>query len=139
MSELKIDELIVSYAENKSEMNSYKKISDKQNAEIKAYMRENELLEKEAGNYIATYKVESRESINEDILLEQLKNCQYLPEGIIKTKEYVDMDALETAVYNGKLTKETVVSLDKARIVKPVEVLRIKKVKKNEKRNKSVD
>lgn len=125
-----IENLIVSYAENKNEMNKYKKISDKQNAEIKSYMRENELPEKEAGDYIATFSVETRESMNEDLLLEIVKGFDDLPENIVKTKEYVDTDALEAAVYNKMISKDNILALDKARVEKRVEVLRIKKSRK---------
>lgn len=130
MSQNDIEKLIVSYAENKSEMNKYKKVSDKQNAEIKAYMRENKLSEKDAGDYTVTFSVEPREKMDEDLLLEIVKGFDDLPEGVIKTAEYVDTDALESAVYNKLISKENILAIDKARVEKPVEVLRIKKARK---------
>ena len=50
--------------------------------------------------------------------------------GIIKTKEYVDFDALEKAIYNGLLPGETLLEMDKAREVKEVVTLRVTKIKK---------
>lgn len=125
-----LDELIPRYAANKSEMESYKKICDKENAQIKAVMKSFVVQNYEAGGYKATYSVSKRESMNEEMLL-QIAHMHGIPE-IVKTKEYIDFDALEHAIYNGQISDEVLMEMDKAKETKEVVTLRISKVKNEE-------
>ena len=88
-----LDSLIPQYAANKREQDSYKKLCDKENAQIKAIMQDYALPQYIAGGYKATYTIQKRESINEELLLE-IAHQHGIPE-IVKTKEYIDFDALE--------------------------------------------
>ena len=99
MSELK--ELIPRYYEMKSEMDSYKKQCDADNAEIKRIMIENKSLEESADGYKAKITVVEKEDFNEIKLLQKLKEIGKTE--CIKTKEYVDMDVLENIIYNHEL------------------------------------
>lgn len=127
----KLDTLIPQYAENKSMLDDYKKICDKENKQIKELMTDDTY---EAGGYKATKSVQIRESLNEDRLLAIASQHRVFRDiGIIKTKEYVDMEALESAIYKGMLDKETLMEIDKCRESKEVVTLRISKVK--EKKN----
>ena len=126
----RLDELIPQYAQNKSELDSYKKICDKENAQIKELMKDGEH-EYETGGYRAVYSVSSRDTINEERLLE-IAHHYGIPE-IVKTKEYIDFDALEKALYDGKIAKEVIMEIDKAKESKEVVTLRITKIKKKEK------
>ena len=65
-----LDTLIPQFAANKREQDSYKKLCDKEGAEIKAIMQSFVLPHYEAGGYRATYTIQKRESINEELLLE---------------------------------------------------------------------
>ena len=129
-----LDTLIPQYAENKAELDSYKKICDKENAEIKAVMADFALQHYEAGGYKATYSVSQRESMNEEMLISMFTSVpgfvkvaeQY---GIVKTKEYIDYDALENALYNNAMSNDQVIEMNKAREVKEVVTLRVTKVK----------
>ena len=125
-----LDELIPQYAQNKSEMESYKKICDKENAQIKAVMKSFVVQTYQAGGYKASYSVSKRESMNEEMLL-QIAHMHGIPE-IVKTKEYIDYDALEHAIYNGQISDEVLMEMDKAKEVKEVVTLRISKVKNEE-------
>ena len=125
-----LDELIPQYAQNKSEMESYKKIWDKENAQIKAVMKSFAVQTYQAGGYKASYSVSKRESMNEEMLLE-IAHMHGIPE-IVKTKEYIDYDALEHAIYNGQISDEVLMEMDKAKEVKEVVTLRISKVKNEE-------
>ena len=125
-----LDELIPRYAANKSELESYKKICDKENAQIKAVMKSFVVQNYEAGGYKASYSVSKRESMNEEMLL-QIAHMHGIPE-IVKTKEYIDFDALERAIYNGQISDEVLMEMDKAKEVKEVVTLRISKVKNEE-------
>lgn len=123
----RLDELIPQYASNKNEMDAYKKLCDKENAEIKSIMKDLALQKYEAGEYKATYTISKRETMDEEILLE-IAHQFGIPE-IVKTKEYIDFDALENAIYNGKISPEILTEMDRARSVKEVVTLRISKKK----------
>ncbi len=131
----KLDELVPRYGDEKTEMDRYKKLCDADNAEIKSIMSDLALQHYTAGKYKVTRSVQERESVDEDLLLTLLQNSPE-PEirlsGIIKTKEYVDFDALEAALYKEKLPKSVLLEIDKARTVKLVTTLKVSKVKKKE-------
>ena len=114
-------------------MDRYKKLCDADNAEIKTIMTDLALQHYTAGDYKVVRSVQERESIDEDLLLTILQNSPE-PEirlnGIIKTKEYVDFEALEAALYRELLPRSVLLEIDKARTIKPVVTLRISKVKK---------
>ena len=126
----KLEELVVTYALNKNELDSYKKICDKENAEIKARMAELDMDEVIAGDYVAKLTIQKRESMDEDMLLEVLRNNNYT--NVIRTKEYVDMDLLEREIYNGNVDKDTLVAMQKCKSVKEVPTLKIVKAKKED-------
>lgn len=130
-----LETLIPQYAQNKSELDSYKKICDDENKQIKDIMSVLNLEEKEVGGWIAKYYVQKRESMNEDKVLDYIHADGVLYHkaeelGIIKTKEYIDYDALEKAIYNDELSKETLIELDNAKEVKLVPTLKLVKAKK---------
>lgn len=127
MSEMTLDVLIPQYAENKSILDDYKKICDDENKQIKELMDEGSYV---VGDWKATKIVTVRESFNEDKLLETVKNLAI--KGIVKKKEYVDMDALESAIYKGKISKEMLLEIDKCRETKEIVALRVSKNKEKE-------
>lgn len=126
----RLEELIPQYALNKSELDSYKKICDKENAEIKQLMLSDNLDEKEVDGYRATCTVSTRESMNEEMMLEIAHNFG-IPE-IVKVREYIDYDALEKAIYDGNLSKDVLLEMEKAKEVKEVIMLKVSKIKKKE-------
>ena len=130
-NDVTLEELIPQYASNKAEMEDYKKICDKENAQIKEMMLADGLDEKEAGGYIAKRIVQHRETMNEAKLLEIAHQCG-IPE-IVKTKEYIDFDALESAIYNNRIPQDILLEMDKAKEVKEVVTLKVSKIKKKEK------
>ena len=123
-----LDELIPMYAQNKAEFDNYKKICEGQNAYIKRQLEELGEDEYTAGGYVVKRTVSTRESKNEERLLEMMKKHK-IP-GVIKTKEYVDMDALESYLYSSILFDDVAADLDSCREVKEVVQLRISKEKK---------
>lgn len=127
-----LNNLVASYGENKAELDVVKKQCDEENAEIKALMQKLNCTECESGGYVAKYSVENHDAMNEDKLLEFLsKDYQYyLDLGIIRQKDYIDSDALEDAIYHGKIDKKELIEMDKCREHKEVIKLRISKAKK---------
>ena len=123
--EERLSELLPVYQANKSEMDSYKKLVDKDNKEIKTIMLDSKLDEFIVDDIKATCSVSERQDFIEEALIEKLKDMKM--RGIIKKKEYVDMDALENAIYNGKVDAAALAS---CQTTKEVVTLRVSKVKK---------
>lgn len=126
----KLDELIPQYAENKEIADRYKKLCDADNSEIKAVMADYALPNYQVGDYTAVRSVSERESFNEELLLEIVRAFDTPGLGIIKTKEYIDYDALEAAIYNDKLSKDALLSIQRAKETKFVTTLRVSKKRK---------
>lgn len=133
-----LDELIPTYAENKAMLDDYKKICDSENKQIKELMEEGTY---EAGGYKATKSVSTRDDIKEDKILAKLsddmRECFEL-NNIIKTKEYIDMDNLESLIYSlnnkrdiesKKIKDELIELLDSCTERKDVVTLRVSKIK----------
>ena len=120
-----LKELIDNYAHNKNELDSYKELCDKANKEIKDIMKENDLTSFDTDNYTAKLGVQERTKFDEDTAINILKNSGLSSQdlkGIIKKKEYIDMDALESAIYHGKIMAS---DLSKANSVTQVYTLKV--------------
>lgn len=125
-----LDRLIPQYAANKSELDGYKKICDRENAEIKAIMKDFALQNYVVGGYKASYSRTKKDTPNEAKLIEIAKRHGIA--GVVKTKEYFDFDALEKAIYDGEISDHILLEIDGAIETKEVETLRISKAKKKE-------
>lgn len=129
-----LDELVMAYVENKKELDSYKKICDKENTQIKEAFEEQELTEHTVGNYTVKKVVAKKEKFDEDKLVNFFQSVIWADKGsmqcpYIKTQYVVDWDAVENAIYHGKLTKEQVLEMDKYKEVTEIVTLRISKAK----------
>lgn len=116
-----LDILIKDFYKNKKSADEYKKNADKKNIQIKSIMRENDLKDYTVDNFDVKYKIQERKNFNEDMLIKILNklNLSY----IIKQKEYVDMDGLENAIYNGIIN---VKDIEPCINIKEIEVLKVK-------------
>ena len=122
-----LDTLIPVYYDDKKNLDFYKKQCDAGNAKIKELMANQGIKDYEVDGITAKYIIQNKESMDEDKLLILLKERGY--ENVIKTKEYVDMDLLEDALYHDTIDKDTVVEMDKCKSVKEVIQLRVSKRK----------
>lgn len=122
-----LDNLIPIYYEDKTNFDFYKKQCDAGNAKIKELMAQQGLKDYEVNGITAKYIIQNKESMDEDKLLSILKERGY--ENVIRTKEYVDMDLLEDALYHDTIDKDTIVEMDKCKSVKEVIQLRVSKKK----------
>ena len=125
-----LEQLVPQYGINKSELDSYKKICDKESKELKELLINNDLDTFTAGGFTVTKSVQKRESLNEEKLIQILKDSGIDCSKLIKTKEYIDMDALESALYNSEIPEEIVWKMDDCTTVKELTTLRIKASKK---------
>ena len=132
---LTLDELIESYGSHNAEFGSLKKVCDHEKEQIKQSMLTQGLPEKTAGGWRVTCTTSTRETLNEEQLLQILKKdwlARYgedIPCPYIKTREYIDMDVLETVLYADELPKATLLEMDACRIVSEVVTLRCSKAK----------
>lgn len=134
---VELDDLIPQYGEHKSSLDEMDKTCKKENARIKEIMKFYNKDTAEANGWKITYSTSTRSDMDEDKLLDILRKdwtshngsmqCPY-----IKTKEYVDMDALENAIYNGDLSKEVLLEIKTCEKSKTVETLRIARTKKED-------
>ena len=122
-----LNTLIPVYYDDKQNLDFYKKQCDAGNAKIKELMAEQKITDFEVDGITAKYIIQKKESMDEDKLLILLKERGY--ENVIRTKEYVDMDALEDALYHDTIDKDTIVEMDKCKSVKEVIQLRVSKKK----------
>lgn len=114
VSELSV--LVSRWGENKSTADKLKKDVDKDAAQIKQIMIDNNKEDSTSGKYTAHLSYATSQQVDEEGLLEYIKSkiqgkkksCPY-----IKTIEVIDYNALEKAIYNGEITKEQVLEMDK--------------------------
>ena len=128
MQELK--QKAAEYISDKAEESKLKKRLESNNTSIKAIMEiiGADEVELEDGSKVC-YGITKKESLNEDLLIKKLK--EFAPDTqCIKTKEYVDMDILESEIYKGDLSDTAMGALDECRNVKEIPTLTIKKAKK---------
>lgn len=123
-----LEELIPIYGENNTEYNSLKKIVAEESAEIKELLKAKKLDEKTVDGWTAKVTVKRSESFNENKLLAVVKELG-LQEQLVKTKEYVDTDALEELIYNGTITQDMLLRIAYAKEVKETRALTVKKIK----------
>ena len=121
-----LSKVIDEYKESKDRENALKKANTAMNESIKNYMSENGIGEASSDMYTAVLSNTTKESLNEDLAIEIIKENLggTLLASVIKQKEYIDEDALEKLVYNGDFD---ISKLEKAKITKVTTTLRIKK------------
>lgn len=122
-----LETLIPQYAANKSELDSYTKICKEENEQIKAALVELGENEYSAGGYTVKRIVAVKESMNEEKLIEVLR--QNGLDVAIKTREYVDMNALEAYLYNNEPSADLARQLESCRTTTETVQLRLSKTK----------
>lgn len=125
-----LSEMIDTYKASKDKENALKKANNEMNENIKTYMQEHDMPSVNSEKYTATLSCTKKESLNEDLAIEIIKENLggALLSSVIKQKEYIDEDALEKLVYNGDFD---INKLAKAKMVKETYTLRIGKKKED--------
>lgn len=134
MSE-KLDKLVSHYGEIDSKIKVLSKELDSDKVTLKNIMTEENLDDYTAGGYKVVKQISYRTKYNEDKMLDVLKadwtarygsmECPY-----IKTKEFVDMDALEAVIYANELPTEVMNKLNDCQEKTEVVALKCSKAKK---------
>lgn len=119
-----LSKIIDEYKESKDKENALKKVNNGLSDSIKGYMYEHNMRSADSEKYTATLTKTDKESLNEDLAIELIKENLKgaLLNIVIKTKEYIDEDALEKLVYNGDFD---INKLAKAKITKTSYTLRV--------------
>ena len=133
----KLDELVTSYGDKHYTELALNKECKEMNNQIKDLLTADNLTEYTAGGYTVTKTITKSESLDEDKLLELLKSDWVSRNGsmqcpYIKTKYYVDMTELESALYKGDIPKDTIVSMDSCKVTKETVKLNLKRAKKED-------
>ena len=125
-----LTEVIDRYGNNKAEMDKYKKLCDVDNTFIKTAMLEDNMENYATDNYTAKITTVDKGYFDEPKVLSVIHSYN-IPNslGIIKTKEYIDEDALEAAIYNGELSKEVIDKIAECKVEKTEYRLSVRKKK----------
>lgn len=125
---LDINKIIDSYKESKDKENALKKANTEMGNSIKSYFQTAGLNRVDTDKYTATVTTSTSESLNEELAIEIIKENLggAMLNTVIKTKEYIDEDALEKLVYNSDFD---ITKLAKAKITKTTSTLRVVKKK----------
>ena len=122
----KLANLVTDYIYNKDREKEFKDAASAENTEIKAIMNEFKLTSFDTDSGSVTLSERVTEDFIEDKLIDFLKT-RNLASDIVKTKEYVDFDALESAIYHEKIAGDDLKAMSSCKEVKTTQVLRIKK------------
>ena len=130
-----LETLIPTYGSLDFELKNIKKKADGFKERIKTLVKTLGVKTYRAEDYEITYTEAERVSFKEDKLLIRLKEIVANKdlkefEGLIKTKEYVDMDVLENLLYHNKFDEAEISSISSCQEIKNIPTLKVKKVKK---------
>lgn len=117
--------LVDKYVKLKTQENQISKQTKELNNSIKKTMLDLKLTELEGNEGAVTLTKREKPEFDEVKLIEFLKENN-IQRGIVKKKEYIDYDALESALYREKFDKDIVEQMDAYKIVKVTNVLNIK-------------
>lgn len=123
-----LSELINRYKEGKDVETKVKKSNAELNEAIKNYMTTHDMSTADSDLYTATLSTTKKDTLNNDVALAIIKENlgEALLKSVVKTKEYINEDALETLIYNGDFDAN---KLSKAITTRTTTTLRIAKKK----------
>ena len=118
-------ELLVSrWAENKTEMDSYKDSVTSDANDIKQMMKELGIKVIEVPGFKATYSERVSQNFNEDKLLAKIKSLGFV--DCVKTVEVVDMEKLESLIYDNELDPSELASCKETKVTPTLKLTKLK-------------
>ena len=131
MNTIILDELVARYGQTDAQIKSLKKTNDADKEQIKDLLADSETQKWTAGGFTVSRVVSTTETMNEGKLLNLMRLHRDIIDnlGIIKTMEYVDTDALESAIYEGKIPNEILQAMGECKETKTTVALRCTKAK----------
>lgn len=135
---ISLNDLIERYGEQNAECNALKKEVATLNSKLKETIKEYD----KANEDIITDGWKCKLSITEDPVVNEPKLIQLAKDmnlDIVRTKEYIDFDALEKLIYTGSIPNDILLKIDECNEPKSKETLRVTKLKKKESENEEKD
>lgn len=123
-----LEELIIEYGSQNAACNDLKKYVSELNSKVKSAIHEAEKVNQDiiVDGWKCTLSVSDTSTMNEARLIEFAKKHGL---DIVRTKECIDFDALESLIYKGELSRDLILELDCCKDVSKKEVLRCTKMK----------
>lgn len=123
-----LEELIPVYGEQNTKCNALKKVVTDLNSKIKTAIHEAKKENKDitVNGWNCKLSVDDSPVMNEARLIDFAKKHKI---DIIRTKEYIDFDALEKLIYAGDISKEILLEMDTCKDANSKETLRVTKSK----------
>ena len=126
------NDLVNDYGDRDTQIKSLKRLCDEEKEQIKNFLAQEGYEYFSTDYYTVSRVVSERETLNEEKLIPILKSYWITTHGsmecpYIKTKEYIDMDKLEEAIYQKELTPNVLAEMDTCREVTTTVALRCKK------------
>lgn len=122
-----LDELLPVYYNANNQAKYFKDSASMLGEQIKSICLSSGVLKGEAGAYKYTVSKQTRQSLDEEVLMECVKKLpKSISQKLIKVKEYIDPAELERAVFMGIVKPEDIAP---AQINKEVVALRVTKAK----------
>ena len=133
----KLSKLVKEWGEEKVVCDDLTKKVKDYAAQIKKIMIAENLEDSESGPYIAKLSFSHTENFDEGGMISFIKSVLWADKGsmecpYIKRVEVVDWDAIEKAMYNGDISKEHILEMDKFKSVTDTPVLKLAKVKEDD-------
>lgn len=124
-----LEQVINQYFEEDTKKKSLEKELKNKNTFIKSKLAELEQDNFETDIAKATISYQHRISMDDDKCIEILKeNCKKKDlTNVIKTKEYIDYEALESLIYNGVIAAEKLEPAQQEKIITTLKVVALKK------------
>ena len=130
------EEQVKDYCQKKDEEKVLKKAISSLGETIKNELINSKETDAKFDKYTVRLETRTTESVDEAKLLSVLESDWIKRNGedsdlppYIKVARYVDMDALESAIYNGEISKETLLAIDGCRVKKESVALTYKEAK----------
>lgn len=118
-------ELLVSrWAENKTEMDSYKDSVTADANDIKQMMKELGIKVIEVPGFKATYSERVSQNFNEDKLLAKIKSLGFV--DCVKMVEVVDMEKLESLIYDNELDPSELASCKETKVTPTLKLTKLR-------------
>lgn len=125
-ADVKLTEMVNEFVELKTKADEYDKKAKELNAKLKKEMKERGIDSAEGEDFIVNLSVQNRDTFDEAPMIKFMEE-QKVANWTIHTKKFIDMEELEKAIYNGDISQENMDELQKFRIHKSVDVLKMKK------------
>lgn len=122
-----LQELVLSYNENKTKQSELKKEVSIQNSRIKEIMGAYDLCEFSYAGLVLKRSLSERPSFDDDTLISILQGLEQLPSDVLVPTWKVDMGALEKAIMDGLVDPNMLTSAQKVTVVESIRISKGKK------------